>query len=538
MYVASKLSMFLAELKRRKVTRVAVVYALVGLGVIEGAQMILPTLHLEAGIPFIVIFVLFGFPLALVFAWAYEITPEGLKKEKDLEPIRSSAYVANDKVYFTIIGLLVVALTVMTLWPKGDGDSPSPQADSDQPNPDGPSIAVLSFLNDSGDPDQDYFSSGLTDDIITGLSKYTELVVFDRTSPQASAGRSLTVSDPDATLDAGYLLQGSVRKAGDRIRVTVQLSDAINGRLVWSENYDSDLTANDLFSLQDSLTQQLVNALAGSYGEIVQAELEDARRKPPKQLDSYDCVLRAYEYLHAHDPAHHLEARDCLEGVVELDPDYPDGWAWLAYLYAEEYHHRRNEDPDSYDSRNRALEFAERAVNLGPANQVAHGALAMASMIRGDYGRGRIAAYRAIELNPNNALWLGLLGTWLSFSGDFERGVPMVRKALVLDSNPPPWIHMAIFLEHYDQGQYEDALVEAQLIETGDFRTPAFLAAVNGQLGHVLEAKQALSELGTLFQGSLDDINQELIQRNGFAPELASHIVEGLRKAGSEESSN
>jgi tetratricopeptide (TPR) repeat protein len=159
-------------------------------------------------------------------------------------------------------------------------------------------------------------------------------------------------------------------------------------------------------------------------------------------------------------------------------------------------------------------------------------------MIRGDYGRGRIAAYRAIELNPNNALWLGLLGTWLSWSGDFERGVPMVKKALVLDSNPPPWLHMSIFLEHYHNGRYEEALAEARLIETGDLRTPAFLAAVHGQLGHGLEAEQALSELRMLFQGSFDDLSQELIQRNGFAPELAGHIVEGLRKAGSEDGSS
>ena len=536
--MASKLSMFLAELKRRKVTRVAVVYALVGLGVIEGAEMILPTLHLDAGIPYIVVFALFGFPLALVFAWAYEITPEGLKKEKDLDPIRSRTDVSNNKVYFTIIGLLVVALTVMTLWPTTDSVLPSLQADIDQPNPDGPSIAVLSFLNDSGDPDQDYFSSGLTDDIITELSKYTELDVFDRTSPQASAGPSLTVSDHSAPLDAGYILRGSVRKAGNRIRVTVQLSGAFDGRIVWRYPYDRDLTVSDLFSLQDDLTQQVVNALAGSYGALARAELADARRKPPEHLDSYDCVLRAYEYLHAHDPPHHLEARECLEGVVELEPDYADGWAWLAYLYAEEYHHRRNEDPESYVSRDRALEVAERAVNLDPANQVALGALAMASMIQGDRGRGRTAAYRAIELNPNNALWLGLLGTWLSWSGDFEGGVPMVRKALVLDSNPPPWLHMSIFLEHYHKGQYEDALAEAQMIQTGDFRTPAFLAAVHGKLGHVPEAKQALSELRVLFQGSLDDMSQELIQRNGFAPELAGQIVDGLRKAGSEDSSN
>jgi adenylate cyclase len=529
--------MFLAELKRRKVTRVAVVYALVGLGVIEGAQMILPTLQLEAGYPYIVVFVLFGFPLALVVAWAYEITPEGLKKEKDVDPRQPGTHTTNNKLYFTIIGLLVASLIVMTLWPIAGRDSPSQQFDGDQPDPDGPSIAVLSFMNDSGDPDQDYFSSGLTDDVVTGLSKYTELDVIARTLTLASDDRPLDVSGLGAALDVRYLLQGSVRKAGDRIRVTVQLSDAFDGRIVWREDYQRDLTVSDLFSLQDDLTQQVVNALAGSYGALARAELVEARRKPPEHLDSYDCVLRAYEYLHAHDAPHHLQARDCLERVVELDSAYTDGWAWLAYLYAEEYHHRRNEDPESYDSRDRALEAAERAVNLDPANQVAQGALALASIIQGDHGRGRTAAYRAIELNPNNALWLGLLGTWLAFSGDFERGVPMVNKAILLDANPPPWLHMAIFLEHYHEGRYEAALAEAKRVETGDFRTPAFLAAANGQLGHGVEAEQALSELRVHFQGSLDDIGQELIQRNGCSPELASQIVEGLRNAGSGDGS-
>jgi TolB-like protein len=529
---------FLKELKRRNVFKVGIAYVIVAWLLLQVSDTLVPALYLpiwfQSGVAFLLIL---GFPIALVLAWAYEITPEGLQKEKDADHNQPRTRTANNKLYFTIIGLLVVSLTVMTLWPIADRDSPSPQTDSEQPNSDRPSIAVLSFMNDSGDPDQDYFSSGLTDDIVTALSKYTELDVIARASTPALDGLSLEVSDPDAALDARYILQGSVRKAGDRIRVTVQLSEAFKGRLKWAEDYDRDLTVSDLFSLQDQLTQQVVNALAGSYGALA-PELANARRKPPKHLDSYDCVLRAYEYLHAHDPAHHLKARDCLEGVVELDADYADGWAWLAYLYAEEYHHRRNEDPDSYDSRDRALEVAERAVNLDPANQVAHGALAMASMIRGDYGRGRIAAYRAIELNPNNALWLGLLGTWLSWSGDFERGVPMVKKALVLDLNPPPWLHMSIFLEHYHKGQYEAALEEAQMIQTGDFRTPAFLAAVHGQLGHRLEAEQALSELGMLFQGSFDDISQELIQRNGFAPELAGHIVEGLRKAGSEDSSN
>jgi len=527
------------ELKRRNVFKVAAVYIVVAWMLLQVSDTLVPALHLpewfHSGVAFLLIL---GFPIALIFAWAYEITPEGLKKEKDIDRSQPRARTIKNKLYFTIIGLLVVSLTMMILWPISEWGLPSPQPDSKQPNSDGPSIAVLSFINDSGDPDQDYFSNGLTDDITTELSKYTELVVIARTSTFAYDGHSLNVSDIGATLNARYILQGSVRKAGNRIRVTVQLSDALKGRLVWGNNYQRDLTASDLFSLQDKLTQQVVNALAGSYGVLARAELVDARRKPPKHLNSYDCVLRAYEYLHVHDAPHHLKARDCLEGVVELDPDYADGWAWLAYLYADEYHHHRNELPDSYDSRDRALEVAARAVALDPANQVSHGTLAIASILQGDHERGRLAAYKAVELNPNNALWLGLLGTWLSCIGDFEHALPMAKKALVLNPNPPPWLHMPIFLDYYHKGQYEAALAEAQLIETGDFRTPAFLAAVNGQLGRVLEAKQALSELRMLSHGLIDDINQELIQRNGFAPELAGHIVEGLRKAGSADSSN
>jgi TolB-like protein len=483
-------------------------------------------------------FLILGFPLAIFLAWAYELTPGGLKREKDIDRSQPGTHTTNNKLYFTIIGLLVVSLTVMTLWPIADWVSPSPPTDSELPNSDGPSIAVLSFVNDSGDPDQDYFSSGLTDDIITELSKYTELVVLAHTSTLVGDGRSLDVSDLGAALGARYILQGSVRKAGDRIRVSVQLSDASKGKLIWGDNYQRDLTVSDLFSLQDELTQQVVNAIAGSYGALVRAELADARRKPPKHLDTYICVLRTYEYLHVHDSLHHLKARDCLVGVVELDPDYAEGWAWLAYLYADEYHHRRNENPDSYDARNRALEAAMRAVNLDPANQVSHGSLALAFILQGDHERGRIAAYKAIELNPNNALWLGLLSNWLGCTGDFEHSRPMVAKAMILSPNPPPWLPLAIFLEYYHNGQYEAALAEAQIIETGDFRTPTFLAAVNGQLSRIPEAKRALSELRLLYPGSFDDINQELIQRNGFAPDLAGHIVEGLRKAESEDSSN
>jgi non-specific serine/threonine protein kinase len=433
------------------------------------------------------------------------------------------------------LAVLAVALTVMILWPSADRESPLVPPEGGPVASKGPSIAVLPFVNASGDPEQAYFSGGLTDDIITELSKYPELFVIARTSTLAYDGSSVDVGEVGAALDVRYILQGNVRKAGERIRVTVQLSDAREGRLLWGDNYERDLTASDLFSLQDELTQHVVNAIAGSYGALSRAGLAEARRKPPTNLDSYDCVLRTYEYLHAHDSSNHLEARDCLERAVEIDPDYAEGWAWLAYLYADEYHHRRNERPESYDSRDRALEAAERAVSLDPANQVSHGALAMTYLLRGDHERGRVAADRAIELNPNNAVWLGLLGAWLSAQGDFERGVPMAQKALVLNPYPPPWVRMPMYLEHYHNGRYESALAEAQMIETEDYRTPMFLAAAYGQLGRPDEAGRAVTELRAEWPGPTNGIRQDLIQRNGFTPELVDRLLEGLRKAGMED---
>jgi len=434
--------------------------------------------------------------------------------------------------------VLVAALTVFVLRRSAQRDATPAATTTDvhvderdgQVTSSGPSIAVLPFTNASGDPDQEYFSDGLTEDIITELSRYRELSVFARRSTDRYEGRD--VREIGAMLEAGYVLQGSVRKVGPRIRVSVQLSDALDGRSVWGTNYERDLTAHDLFELQDELTQQVVNAIAGSYGALTRAELPDARRKPPASLDSYDCVLRTYEYLHVHTAENHLAARDCLEGVVEADPNYAEGWAWLAYLYADQFHHRWNERPEEYDARGRALQVAEQAVRLDPTSHVAHGALALTYFLLGEPERGKIEAYKTIDLNPNNALWLALLANYLSGQGDFEHSVPMVRKAIALNPHPPPWIRTTIFLDHYVHGRYDAALAEANRIGLHDFRTPLFVAAVYGQLGRSDDAKRALDELRVQWPQPVGEIRRELIERNAYSPKLADQLMEGLRKAG------
>ncbi len=426
--------------------------------------------------------------------------------------------------------LAIVALGSVVLWRSIDRDAPGSRSEPVLALPKGPSIAVLPFTNVSGDPDQEYFSDGLTEDIVTSLSKFEELFVIARYSTLQYKGRAASVPDIGRELGVRYVVEGSVRKVGQRVRVTAKLSDATDGRQLWGEAYDRDLTASDLFTVQDELTRSVVGAITGSSGALSRAGLADARRKTTENLDAYDCVLRTYEYLQVHTATNHLAARDCLERAVDLDPDYPDAWAWLAYTYAEEYRHQWNARPASLD---RALEVANRAVGLDPANQVAHGVLAITYYGRAEFDRFAVEAEKAIALNPNNASWLALLGTYFAQMGSFDRGLPMVKKALAFNPNPPDWLYIPLFLDHYRNGRYAQALTEAQKITT-EYQTYVFLAAAYGQLGRRAEARGAIDRLLALrpdFPAWLRDDHR----RRGYPEELTDQLMEGLRKAGLDE---
>ncbi len=430
---------------------------------------------------------------------------------------------------------LVMALTVAGIaLLRPDRDDTEPAAVSLSR---GPSIAVLPFTNASGDPNQEYFSIGLTEAVITELSRYRELSVIAHfsTADFQKNNADADIAQIGATLKARYVLQGSVFKQGDRIRINVRLSDASERRSVWSTIYDRDLTVQDLFDVQDDLTQQVVNAIAGTYGALARAEISLRRRKPPANLESYDCVLRAYEYLHIHTDQNHAAARKCLEQVVEAEPDYAESLAWLGYIYAEEYHHRRNERLDEYNGLDRALELGLEAVRLDDASQVTHGALSLTYYFHGDYERAIVENSRAMELAPNNAMWLAIMGLYLIQREDFERGVPMVNRAMELFTpHPPPWVRMGTFLDAYAHHRYEEALGELKETDLGgdDFRLPLFIAATYGQLGRPADAEAALKELGRLWTLPVSELRAEFNERHAHTPGLTDHLLEGLTKAG------
>jgi adenylate cyclase len=397
----------------------------------------------------------------------------------------------------------------------------------------GPSIAVLPFDNEGGDEDLAGFSDGLGDEIITALSRYPDLAVIGRTQTRKYRGSAIDVRQLSRELGGvHYVVGGSLRPMAAGIRVNAWLSDH-RGTELWSESYQEDLTADDLFRIQDDLTLKVVNALAAGHGELSRAELARAARKPPEHLASYLCVLRAYQYWHAHTPENHREARDCLEAAVQRDPEYPDAWALLAYIYAEEYHHRCNERAEQYHALDKALDTVRRALRLDSTSQVAHGVMALIHSFMGDKDSFVIEAKRAIDLNPGNADWLAAIGTSYAQLGLYEEGVSLVRQAIALNPRPMPWLYMTFFLQHYHHGRYDRALQEALRTETEDYRTPLFRAAAYGQLGELQKARDQLAAMrADLSTDSLDVVRGLLIQRNGYSGELADHLLDGLRRAG------
>jgi tetratricopeptide (TPR) repeat protein len=177
--------------------------------------------------------------------------------------------------------------------------------------------------------------------------------------------------------------------------------------------------------------------------------------------------------------------------------------------------------------------MAEEAVRLDTSNQVAHGTLALVLFFRGEYERAKTEADRTVQLNPNNELWLNLMGLYLIQQEEFEQGVPMVRKSVQINPNPPGWIRMAFFHDHYHHGRYEEALAELKDISLrDDFRLPLFFAATYGQLGLQEPARKALDEFLHLWERPVEEIRQEMIERNAYSPDLTERLMEGLEKAG------
>ena len=392
--------------------------------------------------------------------------------------------------------------------------------------PDRPSIAVLPFQNMSGDPEQDYFTDGMVEDIITGLSRIKWLFVIARNSTFTYKGRAVDVKQVGRELGVRYVLEGSVRKAADRVRITGQLIDAATGAHVWAERYDRKF--DDIFALQDEITLSVVGAIEPS---LRLAEVERAKRKRPDSLDAYDLVLRALPDVYSRMPEQSKKALVLLERALAIDPTYA-----LAHACAAQCNHALFLRGGHHDENHKAaVHHAQVAIAHGQDDALA---LALAGFSIGIEGHDRAAAFAAFEaalaVSPSSALAYILGSVILALAGEAERSVEWGERGLRL-SPLDPWRSSALFafsFAKFHRGRYEEAVADARKsIQSGpSFSIPyASLAASLAKLGRLQEAKAAAARLlelqpGFHYSRFFTSVNCE--------PTLAAALSEALHAAG------
>jgi adenylate cyclase len=394
--------------------------------------------------------------------------------------------------------------------------------------PDKPSVAVLPFTNMSSDPEQEFFSDGIAEDIITALSRYPSLFVIARNSCFTYKGRAVDVKQVGLELGVRYVLEGSLRKAGNRIRVTAQLVEAETGNHDWAERYDRDLA--DIFAVQDEITEAVTIAIAPA---IADAELHRALRKPPGSLDAwgaYQCGLWRMSKESAEDYA---LAENLFQRAIDLDPNFAGGYSGLAFALHQAASVFQTRSLQEAQSSAEAL--ARRAVALDAADGEARLCLGFILRVRGDYEGALAEIERALAISPNLAGAHAERGAILIFSGRPKEGLTALQTCIRLDPRHPT---MARSLLHVTIGFYfcreYEAAVEAAKRAIRSY--PEFplvyrwLTAALGQIGRIKEAGEALEKAIGVAPASFDMYVRKRVP--WMRPEDHAHMLDGLRKAG------
>ncbi|MBE2245606.1 MAG: adenylate/guanylate cyclase domain-containing protein [Burkholderiaceae bacterium] len=351
-----------------------------------------------------------------------------------------------------------------------------------------PAIAVLPFDNMSGEAEQEFFTDGITEDIITELSRFRELFVISRNSSFKYKGQKVDVAKFARELGVQYVVEGSVRKAGKRVRITVQLIDAETDRHVWAERYDRDL--EDIFAIQDEVTTAIVATLPGR----VEADARDrAARKPTANMAAYECVLTGKLLHHRSNRADNLRAQEMLERAIALDPNYAHAHAWRACVLGQRWGYNWCEDRSVLQPM--VIEELEIALALDPNDSDVHRIFAAVNLIYGNFEQCVYHQQRALALNPNDDLIVVQQGEILTWCGQPQEGIEWIRKAMRLNPYHPErfWGHLA--RASFVAGAYGEALAAARRITTPDATLFALIAACEVRRGDVEAARRCIAEM-------------------------------------------
>jgi adenylate cyclase len=345
-----------------------------------------------------------------------------------------------------------------------------------------PSIAVLPFTNMSDDPEQEFFADGISEDIITELARYRDLVVIARNSSFTYKGRAAKIQDVSRELGGRYLLEGSVRKAGQRVRVTAQLVDGTTGEQLWAERYDRDLA--DIFEVQDEITQTVV---ASVPQRIASAELDRVKRKPPGDMSAYEYVLRGKGHHHKSTPDDNAEALRLLDVAIALDPDYASAYAWKACTLGQAIALGCGGDPEELIARD--LEAVQKGLSLDENDIECHRILCEFGMVRAQWDDARRHHDKAFALNPNDPRIIAQRGELLTKLGRAEDGVAWVRKAMRLDPLAADSRAHLLGRALFGAGRHAEALAAFKRIAAPRADHLADMAACCARLGRAEDAR-------------------------------------------------
>ena len=492
----------ISELQRRKVFRVAAAYAVVSWGLIEIADTIFPNLGLPSWtVTPVIALVALGFPVALLLAWAFELTPDGVRRTSAADVDASNgppAWRGADRWIFAGLAAVIGVLLVERLWFAGREPTPpvamstpaAPVADAAVP-----AIAVLRFENFSPDPADAYFAGGMTEEIAGQLARLSGLRVMSRTAVVRALEGGKTLDQMAAELGVGSVLEGSVRKAGDRVRINAQLVDPLTGQQLWSQEFDRQLA--DVFEIQREVALAIVGALRASITSAEQTRIETA---PTGDPEAYQLYLRAAA-LAGNVPSQNREAIALLRAALQRDPGFEKAWSRLAWRHQWEAWH------GDESAAALAMEYSGKALELDPQSPDAHAARASAYSALDRITDMRAAFTRTLELDPDFHIALTDGGMAASNQGDMAEGLRLSARALRRSPNVPNtrW-HVGYPMLAMD----DDVRLEAWLD----------LAAAEGMHNHRLDGQRILLQVA---QGKRQEALahlQESLARWGDHPEF------------------
>ncbi|MBA2269164.1 MAG: tetratricopeptide repeat protein [Chthoniobacterales bacterium] len=431
---------FFAELKRRNVYKVAVAYAVVAWLVIQISDTVFPRLNLpDWAVTLVIVLLLLGFPVALIFAWAFELTPEGIKRTEDVAPGESITRTTGRKLTVLVATIAVIAVGLLLLQLFRDKTQPPSAASATTAAPSGSpekSIAVLPFESLSEDKANAYFATGVQDEILTRLAKVGDLKVISRTSTQQYQSKPGNVAEIAKQLGVSHVLEGSVQKAGDSVRVNVQLIKAETDAHLWAETYDGKLT--DIFAVQSDVARRIADSLEA---KLTGREQQQIAAVPTKNPQAYDAYLRGLAFIIRESPDDVRKAREFFQEAVALDPTYAQAWSQLSIASSQLYFSDERTPAELENSRR----AAETAVRLQPDLSDAHSALALFYYFcLQDFDRALVELEEARQRSPNDGNAIFYTGLVKRRQGKLNEAIELQKKATVFDPrNPDMWANLA-----------------------------------------------------------------------------------------------